>query len=295
MKPTAILPKVPGSILIARFGAFRVLVGGILLTALGSALRGAAPDAAMLFAATFVMGIGIAIMQPSLPPVVREWVPRKIALGTAVYSNGLLMGEALAASLTIPVVLPLAGGDWRLALVAWSVPIFLVALAGKTPGGQDHRSVDDLRGQIAKRRRLVSRQTDRPERLGGKGQQPLWLDIPVEGGNQAPVDGGRRRARKLLVDDRPDQSGEVRLLGRAQAGRTGLGDQPGDDGILCSQEAGSGGMGDVGSPGVERNHGASLPRARCDPGDSGVIGPEIPRLAPRGAMSLACRHRPTRK
>jgi len=40
------------------------------------------------------------------------------------------MGEALAASLTIPVVLPLAGGDWRLALVAWSVPIFLVALAG---------------------------------------------------------------------------------------------------------------------------------------------------------------------
>ncbi len=121
---------VPGSILIARFGAFRVLVGGILLTGLGSALRGAAPDAAMLFAATFVMGIGIAIMQPSLPPVVREWVPRKIALGTAVYSNGLLMGEALAASLTIPVVLPLAGGDWRLALVAWSVPIFLVALAG---------------------------------------------------------------------------------------------------------------------------------------------------------------------
>ncbi|TMB09688.1 MAG: MFS transporter, partial [Deltaproteobacteria bacterium] len=91
---------VPGSILIARFGAFRVLVGGILLTGLGSALRGAAPDAAMLFAATFVMGIGIAIMQPSLPPVVREWVPRKIALGTAVYSNGLLMGEALAASLT---------------------------------------------------------------------------------------------------------------------------------------------------------------------------------------------------
>jgi len=113
---------VPGSILIARFGAFRVLVGGILLTGLGSALRGAAPDAAMLFAATFVMGIGIAIMQPSLPPVVREWVPRKIALGTAVYSNGLLMGEALAASLTIPVVLPLAGGDWRLALVRGPCP-----------------------------------------------------------------------------------------------------------------------------------------------------------------------------
>src|SRR4051794_34372535 len=121
---------VPGSILIARFGAFRVLVGGILLTGLGSALRGAAPDAAMLFAATFVMGIGIAIMQPSLPPVVREWVPRKIALGTAVYSNGLLMGEALAASLTIPLVLPAVGNDWRRALVAWSVPVVIVAAVG---------------------------------------------------------------------------------------------------------------------------------------------------------------------
>jgi len=121
---------VPGSILIARFGAFRVLVGGILLTGLGFRAARAAPDAAMLFAATFVMASASRSMQPSLPPVVREWVPRKIALGTAVYSNGLLMGEALAASLTIPVVLPLAGGDWSTGARAWSVPIFLVALAG---------------------------------------------------------------------------------------------------------------------------------------------------------------------
>jgi len=120
----------PGAILIARFGAFRVLLAGTLLTGLGSALRGAAPDAAALFATTFVMGVGIAIMQPSLPSVVREWVPQRIALGTAVYSNGLLMGEALAASLTIPFVLPIVGDDWRLALVAWSVPVFLIAAAG---------------------------------------------------------------------------------------------------------------------------------------------------------------------
>jgi CP family cyanate transporter-like MFS transporter len=121
---------VPGAILIARFGAFRVLVAGTLLTGLGSALRGAAPDAALLFATTFVMGVGIAIMQPALPSVVREWVPQRIALGTAAYSNGLLMGEAFAASLTIPAVLPAVGNDWRLALVAWSLPVFLIAAAG---------------------------------------------------------------------------------------------------------------------------------------------------------------------
>jgi len=120
----------PGAILIARFGAFRVLIAGTLLTGLGSALRGAAPDAALLFATTFLMGVGIAIMQPSLPSVVREWVPHRIALGTAVYSNGLLMGEALAASLTIPAVLPAVGNDWRLALVAWSAPVFAIAAVG---------------------------------------------------------------------------------------------------------------------------------------------------------------------
>jgi CP family cyanate transporter-like MFS transporter len=121
---------VPGSILIARFGAFRVLLAGTILTGLGSALRGAAPDALLLFGATFAMGVGIAVMQPSLPSVVREWVPQRIALGTAVYSNGLLMGEALAASLTIPYVLPAVGDDWRLALVAWSAPVLLIAAAG---------------------------------------------------------------------------------------------------------------------------------------------------------------------
>lgn len=118
---------VPGSLLIARFGPASVLTGGILLAGVASALRGASFDAVMLFATTFVMGIGIAIMQPALPAIVREWLPKRIGLGTAVFSNGLLVGEALSASLTIPLVLPLVGNSWRLSLVAWSVPLFIIA------------------------------------------------------------------------------------------------------------------------------------------------------------------------
>jgi CP family cyanate transporter-like MFS transporter len=41
----------------------------------------------------------------------------------------LLVGEVLAVLLTAPLVLPLVGGDWRLSLVAWSVPIFGIAIA----------------------------------------------------------------------------------------------------------------------------------------------------------------------
>ena len=118
---------IPGSFLIARFGAARVLVGGILLAGIAGALRGASYDAAVLFATTFAMGIGIAVMQPAFPSIVRDWMPERVGLATAVYSNGLLVGEAISASLTIPLVLPMVGGNWRASLVAWSVPVFVIA------------------------------------------------------------------------------------------------------------------------------------------------------------------------
>jgi len=117
----------PGAFLIARFGAARVLIGGILLAGAAGALRGASFDAATLFATTFAMGIGIAVMQPAFPSIVREWIPERVGLATAVYSNGLLVGEAISASLTIPLMLPLVGSNWRLSLVAWSVPVFVIA------------------------------------------------------------------------------------------------------------------------------------------------------------------------
>jgi CP family cyanate transporter-like MFS transporter len=118
---------IPGSLLIARFGAQTTLIGGLLLTAAASALRGMAPDVALLFATTLVMGVGIAVMQPALPPIVREWLPHRIGFATAIYSNGLLVGETLAASLTIPFVLPLVGGSWRSSFVFWAIPVLITA------------------------------------------------------------------------------------------------------------------------------------------------------------------------
>jgi MFS transporter, CP family, cyanate transporter len=119
---------VPGSLLIARFGALTTLVAGLLATAVGSALRGVAPDIWLLYAATILTGFGVAVMQPSLPPLVRAWLPHRIGFGTAVYTNGLLVGEILPVALTIPWVLPLLGGSWRLGLAAWAVPVVVIAL-----------------------------------------------------------------------------------------------------------------------------------------------------------------------
>ena len=119
---------VPGALLIARFGAKSALIAGLIVTALASALRGAAIDAATLFAATMAMGGGIAVMQPALPRLVRAWLPRRIGLGTAIYTNGLLLGEIFAVSLTLAWVLPLAGDSWRVAIALWGIPVLAIAL-----------------------------------------------------------------------------------------------------------------------------------------------------------------------
>ncbi len=117
-----------GSLLVAKLGVRRALIGGLLLVAAGSALRGASLSYAALFATTVVMSAGVAIMQPIMPTTVRQWLPLRIGLGTAIYTNGLLVGEIFPTLLTIPFVLPLLGGSWRLSLVFWSLPIAVIAV-----------------------------------------------------------------------------------------------------------------------------------------------------------------------
>ena len=131
------IAAVPGSLLIAKLGARGALFAGLGSVALFGALRGLGPSAPVLFASTFLMGVGVAVTQPAFPALVREWFPRRIAIATAVYSNGILIGETLPTVLTTPVgVLALARGDWRWALASWSVAVGVtaVAIARAAPG-----------------------------------------------------------------------------------------------------------------------------------------------------------------
>jgi CP family cyanate transporter-like MFS transporter len=121
------LAAVPGSLLIARLGPVAALSIGLLVDGVASGLRGAAPSAAWLYAATIAMGAGIAVAQPALPPIVRAWLPGRIGLATAVYTNGFLIGATAAAALSLPLVLPLIGGSWRLGFAVWAVPVVVTA------------------------------------------------------------------------------------------------------------------------------------------------------------------------
>jgi MFS transporter, CP family, cyanate transporter len=124
------IAAVPGSLLIAKLGVRGALIAGLGAIAVFGALRGFGPSVPVLFGSTFLMGVGVAVTQPAFPALVREWFPRRIAIATAVYANGILIGETLPTVLTTPVgVLPLAHGDWRSALASWSALVALSALA----------------------------------------------------------------------------------------------------------------------------------------------------------------------
>jgi CP family cyanate transporter-like MFS transporter len=118
-----------GALLTTRLGARRAMVVGLAVIAASSALRGVGPSIATLFVATLVMGVGIAMIQPAFPSLARAWFGARTALGTGIWANGLLCGEAISASLTIPFILPLVGGSWERSFVAWSIPVAVTALA----------------------------------------------------------------------------------------------------------------------------------------------------------------------
>ncbi|MEO7241760.1 MAG: MFS transporter [Variovorax sp.] len=134
-----------GSLLVARLGIRAALVGALTLVAVGSALRGFSTSYAVLIATTILMSAGVAILQPIMPTTVRQWLPQRIGLGTAIYTNGLLMGEVLAVLLTTPLVLPMVDASWRAALVFWSAPVAVIAgvvflFAPLTDDGSEPRS-----------------------------------------------------------------------------------------------------------------------------------------------------------
>lgn len=119
---------IPAAWIIAKFGLRVSIVVGLLVMALASVARGQVPSITLLFTVSAVMGLGVALFQTALPAATRVWTPTHVALGSAVYLNGMMLGELSGAGLTLPIVLPLAGNDWRLALVLWTIPIVAIAL-----------------------------------------------------------------------------------------------------------------------------------------------------------------------
>lgn len=115
--------------LLTKLGPLRCMLGGLAIMAVGSALRAWPSGFAPFLAVTLLMGAGIAFMQTAMPMLAKAWVPARIGRASAVYTNGLLVGELLAAGATGSLVKAWLGESWQWVFVLWSLPVPVLMIA----------------------------------------------------------------------------------------------------------------------------------------------------------------------
>ena len=110
-----------------RFGTERVVLGAVLVLGSGVLLR-VLPSVAALYAGCVVIGVAIAVLNVSMPGLVKREFPARAATMTGVYSTAMLVGATLAAGVSVPLEKALGGG-WQASLGAWSVLALIAAVA----------------------------------------------------------------------------------------------------------------------------------------------------------------------
>ncbi|WP_035847088.1 CynX/NimT family MFS transporter [Kitasatospora azatica] len=110
-----------------RFGTERVVLGAVLVLGAGVLLR-VLPSVAALYAGCVVIGVAIAVLNVSMPGLVKREFPHRAPAMTGVYSTTMLVGATLAAGSSVPLEHALGGG-WRASLGAWSLLALVAAVA----------------------------------------------------------------------------------------------------------------------------------------------------------------------
>jgi MFS transporter, CP family, cyanate transporter len=108
-----------------KWGSAPVVLLATVLAGLGSLLRLWGANLAVLYAATLVLGVGIAISGTLLPRLVKTmFPPERVGLVTGVYMLALMGGATASAALSAPLAQVL--GSWQGSLASWA----LVGLVG---------------------------------------------------------------------------------------------------------------------------------------------------------------------
>ncbi len=119
----------PSGLLAERIGARTCVSIGLALLGGGALLRALWPTAFSLFLFTFLLSLGIAVSQTGVPVLARRWFPAHIGLALALFSDGLIIGEAVAAGTTVPVMLQFLGRDaWATTFIFWGVPVIVLVV-----------------------------------------------------------------------------------------------------------------------------------------------------------------------
>ncbi len=102
-------------------------LGLVLVGTFGRLGGGVAP---VLYLATFLAGVGIAIAGTVLPGIIAEHFAARSGLLTGIWMAGMMAGAAAAAQFAVPLADLLS--SWQASLASWSV-LALVALIGWLP------------------------------------------------------------------------------------------------------------------------------------------------------------------
>ncbi len=123
-------------VLARRFGSERVILGILLVLALGIAVRSAFGSTG-LFLGTIMAGASIGVVGVLLPGIVKRDFPKHAGTLTGAYTMALCLGAALAAGATVPLSQHL-GDSWSLGLGFWLIPALLAALVWLPQAREGH-------------------------------------------------------------------------------------------------------------------------------------------------------------
>jgi CP family cyanate transporter-like MFS transporter len=124
-------------------GTERAIAAGVGAIGVFGFLRVVTSEPTAILVVTIGVGIGIAVVGPLLPIVVRHRAPERAALATGVYAGGIVLGATLAGALAVPLAGP--AGDWRFALAVFSalaVGSLVAWLVLERPGGPEADAED---------------------------------------------------------------------------------------------------------------------------------------------------------
>jgi MFS transporter, CP family, cyanate transporter len=117
----------PSGLLAERIGERRCVSIGLALLGSGALLRALWSSAASLFLFTLLLSLGIVLAQTAVPVLARRWFPAHIGLVVALFSDGLIIGEAVAAGVTVPIMLQFLGRDaWAGTFILWGIPVVVL-------------------------------------------------------------------------------------------------------------------------------------------------------------------------
>lgn len=117
----------PSGLLAERIGARLSVSIGLVLLGAGAILRAFMLTTSSLFLFTMLLSTGIVVTQTAVPVLIRRWFPKQIGLVSALFSDGLIIGEAVAAGVTVLVMVQFLGGDaWASTFIFWGIPVVVL-------------------------------------------------------------------------------------------------------------------------------------------------------------------------